>query len=274
MNKNILIAVFIAIAFPISYFFYLEGFDFSVFSQAPSKFITQATDLFGLSGEKTQEEIERQGALDFLESLPEVDPSNTKEVVIQKEDSVSYEVTLVSEWSSQNHGNYFSEEAQVSPVIAWSHTFDTKVFNPGAVASQGIEEMAELGGIITLEQELLARRENGIFRIETGSHVESPGKTSVVMDVQDSHPYVSLVAKVYPSPDWFIGLDSVSLVENDTFVDELIVPISLYDAGTESGSTFSIKNDPTDPKDPIKLLDDIPTGSLPAFGKIIFKKIK
>ena len=52
-----------------------------------------------------------------------------------------------------------------------------------------------------------------------------------------------------PSPDWFIGIDSVNLCDNGTWRENLnVIMLPPYDAGTEEGTTFSTDNNPTDPR--------------------------
>ena len=37
---------------------------------------------------------------------------------------------------------------------------------------------------------------------------------------------VSMMAKLIPSPDWFVGLDSLNLCENGHFVDTVTIEVS------------------------------------------------
>ena len=59
---------------------------------------------------------------------------------------------------------------------------------------------------------------------------------------------------VIPSPDWFVGVTNVSLCQNNVWVSELTVPLSLYDAGTDNGLTFTSPNWETSPRDPVKMI--------------------
>lgn len=65
--------------------------------------------------------------------------------------------------------------------------------------------------------------------------------------VTEEYPLVTLVTMIAPSPDWLVGVDSLNLYEDGAFVNEKTVVLYGYDAGTDSGTTYSSPNDPTDP---------------------------
>ena len=51
-----------------------------------------------------------------------------------------------------------------------------------------------------------------------------------------------------PSPDWFIGIDSLDMCNNGTWRESMnITMLPPWDAGTEDGTAFSTTNDATDP---------------------------
>ena len=54
------------------------------------------------------------------------------------------------------------------------------------------------------------------------------------------------MSKLQPSPDWFVGLDSIDLCgSGGHFVDTLTVEADPLDAGTDNGFTFTSPNWPT-----------------------------
>lgn len=90
---------------------------------------------------------------------------------------------------------------------------------------------------------------------------------SVEFDISYSHPLLSMVTMIAPSPDWFIGIHGVSLLENDRWVEERIIDLLPYDSGTDSGTTFIDTNADVTPHEPIQrirenpLPNDVPLGS-------------
>lgn len=62
---------------------------------------------------------------------------------------------------------------------------------------------------------------------------------------------LSLMVKVIPSPDWFVGVDSINLCEGSRWKEEVTLDLQPYDAGTDSGFTFSSPNFLTSPQEKI-----------------------
>lgn len=64
-------------------------------------------------------------------------------------------------------------------------------------------------------------------------------------------PQVSFVVRIVPSPDWFVGVDSLDLCDGDRWREQVAVDLYPYDAGTDSGFTFSSPNFATIPQDTV-----------------------
>lgn len=60
-----------------------------------------------------------------------------------------------------------------------------------------------------------------------------------------------MMVKVIPSPDWFVGVDSLNLCDGSQWKEEVTIDLQPYDAGTDSGFTFSSPNFPTSPPENI-----------------------
>ena len=73
---------------------------------------------------------------------------------------------------------------------------------------------------------------------------------------------ISVITKIVPSPDWFIGLDSVSLCKDGLFIPAFNTEVVIdfknvilleyqafpMDAGTDNGFTFTSPNWETEPR--------------------------
>ncbi|MGH0129072.1 UNVERIFIED_CONTAM: hypothetical protein FKN15_015671 [Acipenser sinensis] len=59
------------------------------------------------------------------------------------------------------------------------------------------------------------------------------------------------MGKIIPSPDWFVGVDSLDLCDGGQWVQEVSLDLYPYDAGTDSGFTFSSPNYLTVPQENI-----------------------
>ena len=98
-------------------------------------------------------------------------------------------------------------------------------------------------------------------------------------DIVPSHPHVTLVSMLAPSPDWFVGVSGLSLLDEDgNWKENETVELRLYDAGTDDGATFNADNANSDPAEPISLLTsesghtDFRNGE-PAVGTFLFEKL-
>ena len=105
----------------------------------------------------------------------------------------------------------------------------------------------------------------------------SPGTRTVEFDVTTAFPYVTLVTMVAPSPDWFVGVSALPLLANGEWRTEVVVELSPWDAGTDSGASYESGNADMVPPASIALLRTAPVvvnGSVPAFGRFIFRRLQ
>ena len=68
--------------------------------------------------------------------------------------------------------------------------------------------------------------------------------------VDDTHPMVSLVAMIAPSPDWFAAVSDVNLMENGSWVASKTVDATAWDSGGDDGTTYLADDKDNNPKKP------------------------
>ena len=67
--------------------------------------------------------------------------------------------------------------------------------------------------------------------------------------VTTAHPRVTLVTMIAPSPDWFVGVSGLSLLDaSGNWLPSHEVKLYPWDAGTENGDEFSLSNPTTSPQ--------------------------
>lgn len=59
------------------------------------------------------------------------------------------------------------------------------------------------------------------------------------------------MVRIVPSPDWFVGVDSLDLCEGSRWKEQVALDLYPHDAGTDSGFTFSSPNFATIPQDTV-----------------------
>ena len=186
------------------------------------------------------------------------DSSSTETIEItSKEPFISYDIVLDAVWDEKNHTN-IPDGAHFSPFVAWTHKEGVKVFEVGDQASEGIRLMAETGGTEILKQELDELREKGMIgEYVIGELIFSPDTVRREIAVDQDFRYLSFVSMIAPSPDWFVAVKDINLFRNREWQQEENIPLVVYDAGTDSGETFTAANKKTEPQGVIhSLLED------------------
>ena len=193
--------------------------------------------------------------ISFLSCNDESDPSDPS--------VASYEVTFDFHWNSENFPDEYPSGSHFSPLIGWSHRPNSEFFQPGTNASDGIKRMAETGGTSTLRSEIEDMINSGLGRqVEVGSGLgDGTGQITVEIEVDSENSAVTLSTMIAPSPDWYVAVVNVNLLENSNWVESKTVQGMAYDAGTDSGVSYRSANLPTDPKEPIMLIMDAPLGN-------------
>lgn len=167
--------------------------------------------------------------------------------------SALFEVTWVSTWSAQTHPVQFPSGAHYSALVGATHDASVSFWAPGQLATPGIKDVAELGANTRIRNEVNAAIGTGAAD-QYLSHPPlstSPSQRTVQIRVQASHAQLTLVSMIAPSPDWFVGVHGLDLIQNGAWVDNLTVDLYAYDAGTDSGVTYTSANQPTNPAQPI-----------------------
>ena len=143
-------------------------------------------------------------------------------------------------------------------------------------ATPGIESMAETGGTSTLRSEIRAHLPAAVLSVISGPGLgTSPARTTISsVVVRGDYPLVTLVTMIAPSPDWFVGVSALSLMDDlGQWVDELQVTLYPYDSGTDDGTTYTSVNADSSPKRPIRSLRGMTPFSDAPIGTFTFTRI-
>ena len=63
---------------------------------------------------------------------------------------------------------------------------------------------------------------------------------------------------IAPSPDWFVGVSGLSLLVDGVWVEQRVVELYPYDAGTDGGTSYTSANEPTVPPEEIRRISSPP----------------
>ena len=172
--------------------------------------------------------------------------------------NVTYDVVFNAVWSAATHPMEFPANPHFSPVIGATHNDRYQMFQIGGTATQGIENMSELGATNTLAAEIGGAAPNTNLILPGMGLPLSPGSISFSFSTTVNHPLVSIVTMIAPSPDWFVGVNALNLCPGGRWANSLTVDLHPYDAGTDSGVTYNSPDADITPQLPIRQITGAP----------------
>lgn len=192
-------------------------------------------------------------------------------------DVTFYRVTFTSTWSAESHPHVnFPANAHFSPLIGATHNLSVTFWMSGTLASPGIEQMAETGGTTILRSEITAAGAAVRETISGPGLATATGSVSIpTFSASRSHPLVTLVTMIAPSPDWFVGVHDLSLLDDQgNWRDTVVVTLYPYDAGSDDGADYTSADlEPTTHQLIANLRGQVPFATAP-IGTFTFTRIQ
>lgn len=192
------------------------------------------------------------------------------------QEKAMYELTFRSTWSRETHPAGFPAGAHYSRLVGATHRADVEFWNVGGLASPGIELMAETGGVTSLQAEVeqaiaAGTADQYLLGFPLGT---TPGELPFSFEVNQDYPLVTLVTMLAPSPDWFSGTHGLSLRSEDgEWLGRVEHPLTVYDAGTDSGATYTAIDEDTNPQEAIRVFNEGPFTASSNIGTFTFLRI-
>ena len=177
-------------------------------------------------------------------------------------------LTFDAVWSQATHPNAFPPNPHFSELIGGTHDPGIQFWLPGALATPGIQSVAETGSPFLFRDEVETAMMNGRAKaVITGVGIgNSPGSTSTTFELSLTHPLVTVVTMIAPSPDWFVGTHGLPMLEEGQWRNQVIIDLPPYDAGTDSGISYTSSNQPTNPAQPISQITVAPFPTSTSLG--------
>ena len=194
-------------------------------------------------------------------TVPEPDatePDATEPDMPEPEPTARYAVTFTARWTATDHGPV-PGGAHFTTLAGAAVNAQADLWTPGELASSGLENLAELGQTGGFLREIAAAAAAGnASQSITSSGTGATGTSSFEVTVTRDLPNFTFASMVAPSPDWFLGLSEFSLLDNEGrwIEDTGHMGLPAWDAGTETGTEFSLNGRPTNPPEPIRLLTE------------------
>ncbi|WP_299226111.1 spondin domain-containing protein [uncultured Psychroserpens sp.] len=169
-----------------------------------------------------------------------------------------YNITFSSDWENEivdpikgNSTAPIPSNAHWSNLVGATHNSNYKLVEMNTLASVGVKDVAERGVNTELFNEVNSEIANGNADqwLQQGfspfAAISSATLSNVI--VSSDYPLLSLVSMIAPSPDWFIAINSINLRNGNNWQTLIEIPLFPYDAGTDSGTTYTANNQPTTP---------------------------
>lgn len=181
-------------------------------------------------------------------------------LIIAQTPKAKYSVNFTSVWNSTDHGTLPSS-AHWSKLVGATHKTASTFWNAVSLATAGVKNIAESGNNSVFNTEVT----NAITNNESDQYINgnSLGSAtgSIVIDdliVDKNYPLLTLLSMIAPSPDWFIGVNSINLLDdNSNWKTSISIDLYAYDSGTDNGANYTSVNTITNPFQNIKSLKGV-----------------
>lgn len=171
-----------------------------------------------------------------------------------------YSVVFTSVWNSTDHG-ILEKRSHWSKLVGATHKTENTFWSLGEKATTGVKDIAEKGDNTIFNNEVTTAISN--FEAEQyidGNSLDTATGTITIHDliVDKDYPLLTLLSMIAPSPDWFIGVNSVKLTDdNSNWIPLISLDLFAYDAGTDSGVGYNSSNLVTNPFQNISSLKNV-----------------
>ncbi len=164
--------------------------------------------------------------------------------------TATYTVRFTGWWNTTVTPGGFPGSPHFSPLVGAVHNVGVSFLRDGAMASAGVESVAEIGATTQLKTEVQTAIDNGQASsiLERAGNIGRLASVSFSATLPTTHPRVTLISMIAPSPDWFVGVSGRPLLNSSgRWLRSHSVNLYPWDAGTEDGTEFSLSNPETDP---------------------------
>ena len=199
--------------------------------------------------------------------------------MVSAQSKAEYELTFDATWSAQTHPDRFptGRNPHFTSLIGGTHNESVTFWEVGSTATSGIESMAETGstGGVRREVESAIAANHAKDVLSGPSVTPSPNSVTMTFSIDSRWSMVTLTSMLAPSPDWFIGVSGLDLLDEDgEWLSKREVELFAYDAGSEDGNEYSLSNPDTQPKENIRRIEEAPfvvNGETRSVGTFVFE---
>lgn len=157
--------------------------------------------------------------------------------------AATYDLNFTSNFTEENNPQDYPTGATFGTIVAITHAPEVSVFSLGQAASDGMALYAESGdveGLAAFISTSLGEEGDGLFSISTGGNINAEASTTLSVTVTPARTRITFLARLNPSPDWFVGVSSFNVVDatGEALIDMAQLELRPLDAGVILGSTY------------------------------------
>ncbi|WP_299678132.1 spondin domain-containing protein [uncultured Dokdonia sp.] len=178
------------------------------------------------------------------------------------EASASYTIELTTNFNQTDNPQDYPTNASFGTIVAIAHAPEVSVYSLGQLASDGMALYAESGdvdGLAAFISTSLGEEGDGLFSITTAGMVGPESSASTSVTVTPTRTRITVLARLNPSPDWFLGVSSFNVVNGDELIDLEEMELRPIDAGVILGDTYEANDG--DENAAISIYDGAPFGN-------------
>jgi hypothetical protein len=181
-------------------------------------------------------------------------------IIFSQTQKAKYSITFTSVWNDTDHGT-LPGGSHWSRLVGATHKSNNTFWSLGSIASTGVKNIAETGNNTVFNNEV----NTSIANLESDQYINgnSLGSATGTITINDlivnkDFPLLTLLSMIAPSPDWYIGVNSIKLTDDDSnWKSSISLDLFGYDSGTDDGNNYSSTNAATNPFQDISNLKNI-----------------
>lgn len=156
--------------------------------------------------------------------------------------SADYSLNFQTMFTEESFPTDYPSNPTFGTIVAITHAPEVSVYAIGSAASAGLKVYAEDGDVNALASfisDAVGEENEGSFAIVTSPSIEASASTNIDLTVTPSRSRITFLAKLNPSPDWFVGVSSFNVINGNELINEETFNLAPLDAGTASGDTYN-----------------------------------
>jgi len=169
-----------------------------------------------------------------------------------------YYCTVRGKWSEIRHPRDFPKSPSFSAPILIAHSNGYRMWTETEAATLGVEAIAEEGFNTIMTKEFNNAGFETLQMVQGDRMFNTTDSQNLPpINVTYEHPFLSMMTKFTPSPDWFGGFSDLRVVsyESETYFNRIVIQSYVWDAGTDAGESYTALDRDMDPQQPVSKIN-------------------